>query len=282
MIIDEENNSVFFIEKLNNLKKELDNDTLDLERIRKDIKQLNEFKEYQNYDYLNDLLDPIRRKGVKIPSSKPIPSCSFQLHNYITFRTNSKGNDVFCFNPFFLASDKLINKEVYFGGIKEYLTIGAGMYFFANSNDPYTGTAPYTDWYFPEIPCQMISDVYSKYRVVSACVTLRYLGELDAAQGTIGGGIAFINNPYVGVRLKQTIDGDSGHGSRANGLSQFGNFDLIRDCVYSQENTCLEGLKMLYFPLDNSFEEFKDVYAIEINDIVDIKMDSNKDDEENK
>ena len=38
--------------------------------------------------------------------------------------------------------------------------------------------------------------------------------------------------------------------------AKYGNFDLAMDSFYRQENLCLEGLRELYFPLDNSYEEY--------------------------
>ena len=55
----------------------------------------------QNYEYLMNLMRPERAKGCKIPSQVPVPSCSFQMHNCVTIKTNSSGNCAFLFNPFF-------------------------------------------------------------------------------------------------------------------------------------------------------------------------------------
>lgn len=260
MIIDEDNNNVFIFNKLISLKESLNKEDLDLKKIQKDIKQLDEFDNTQNYEYLNNLLDPIKAKGVKIPSNKPIPSCSFQMHNYITFKTMTNGNDIFTFNPFFLASEALINKPFVYNGTNKYLSTGAGTYFFNNPSTPPDGMSPATNWYFPDYTFQMIPDVYSKYRLVSACVTLRYTGPLDEASGVMGCGISYLNSPYVGTRYKDYPEQVGNAATRNPILDNYGNFELIRDSYYYSENLCIEGLKMLYFPLDNSFEEFKDVW----------------------
>ena len=39
-------------------------------------------------------------------------------------------------------------------------------------------------------------------------------------------------------------------------LAKYGNFDLAMDSFYHQENLCVEGIRELYFPIDNSFEEY--------------------------
>lgn len=259
MIIDEENNSVFFIEKLNNLKKELDNDTLDLQRIRKDIKQLNDYKETQNYDYLNDLLDPIKRKGVKIPSSKPIPSCSFQMHNYLTFRiVAATGDNVFLMNPFFLANTNCLNKRYTASdGVVFTVVRNVGDYFYC-FDQALDGTKSSSSWGFPAAFSQVIPDVYEQYRLVSSCLTLRYVGPLEEAQGVFGGGIVFDKSRKLGMRLKRQDNSEIATGN--SDFDKYANFELIRDSPYFKEFNCLEGIKMLYFPLDNSFNEFKKVY----------------------
>ena len=76
---------------------------LDFTKIQTAIDALQEFNMRNEYRYLNNLLHPEKCKGVKIPSAVPVPSCSFQLHNCITVRTNSVGNLAIMFNPFFLG-----------------------------------------------------------------------------------------------------------------------------------------------------------------------------------
>ena len=39
-------------------------------------------------------------------------------------------------------------------------------------------------------------------------------------------------------------------------MSKYGNFDLAMDSFYHQENLCIEGMRELYFPIDNSYEEY--------------------------
>lgn len=60
----------------------------------------------------------------------------------------------------------------------------------------------------------------------------------------IGGAGAYTDKPAVSVT------------SINSNYSKYGNFDLAMDSFYHQENMPLEGLKMLYFPLDNSYENY--------------------------
>ena len=267
MIIDEPNNNIFIIEKLNNLKNSLDQENLNLRNIKRQIEELSEYDNTKNYEYLKSLLEPINKKGVKIPSNKPIPTCTFQLHNFLTFRTSTKGNDVFCLNPLFLSNDSWRGKEYTVNGLTFNIANNAnnGLYFFNNNNNYLDGKQRIAGWYFASTFSQTIPDVYAKYRVVSACLTVRYIGQLDEVSGVIGGGINYNKNNYLGTRVVGNFGGSGVEewGTRNPVCADFGNFELIRDSFYFQENNCLEGLKMLYFPLDNSFQEFRKVFDCE-------------------
>ena len=267
MIIDEENNSVFLFDKLNNLKNDLNKDKLDLRRIQNEINQISKIDKEEHYEYMKDLLDPIKRKGVKIPSNKLIPSCSFQLHNSFNFASNASGMDLFYLNPFFLANDKALDKlnlsiqgQEY--GCYLHPALGVGTYF-ANVETDELGVNPLPkNWYFPKQSVyQCVPNVYTKYRVVSACMTLQYIGPLESVQGIMGGAIVYKKTRSLGIRYNRTAQENVGvAGSRCVELAEFANIETIRDSFYHQENYCLEGLKMIYFPLDNSFEDFKKVF----------------------
>ena len=259
MIIDEENNNIFIVEKLNSLKNELNRDQVNLKSVQRDIKELEDYDNASQFEYLNALLDPINKKGIKIPSGNPLPSCSFQMHNTIDFSPTATGFDVFCLNPWFLASEKVKDKEIKIASNTYYLNSNVGLYFFNNQASLNTGT-PDKKWYFPRGFSQCIPDVYNSYRLVSACVEVRYTGRLDEAKGIIGGGIDYLKSNYVGFRVASEAGGDPSWGSANPDCEKYTNFEYIRDCFYSQENSALEGLRMLYFPLDNSFEEFKKVW----------------------
>lgn len=259
MIIDEENNSVFLVSKINSLKNTLNRDVIDLNKAMHDMKQLDEYNNARATEYYKDLMDPIQRKGVKIPSEHPVPTCSFQLHNYITFGTNELGCDAFGFNPFFLASDNLGGKRFETTGLKGTFEAVCGTYFY-NNYGLTDGAYDKGLWYAPGGFSQVIPDVYSKYRLVSACAVLRYTGALEEAKGTIGVAITYDKSNYLGGRVAKDNSTEV-WGLRNPLYEKYGNFSLMRDSYYNQENSCLEGLKVLYFPLDKSFEEFKTVFG---------------------
>lgn len=206
----------------------------------KQVMKLAEEKNTDELDYLNCLLYPEKMKGVKIPNVIPVPSCSFQIHSTLTVKTNDKGNLAIFFNPFFLCYHT--NSD---------LPNGYRSSCWINNNDDLIGDADCN--YF--VACDMgqtIPPIYDQYRLVSGCLTAKYIGRVDEASGVIGGAILYDNYGYVG----QGITNIPNAATKNPAIRRLGNFELARDSYYHQENTCLEGIKLLYFPVDNSYEEY--------------------------
>lgn len=259
MIIDKENNNVFIISKLNQLSNVLNQDPINLERVRHMMQQISEFNNAVEYQYMKDLLDPLNKKGVKIPTDTPTPTCSFQLHNYATFRANENGFDVFTCNPWFLAKEGFEGKKVQIGeNTTFYLAGTVSPYFFCRLNTV-DGTKPTDYWSSATSFSFAIPNVYSKYRLVSACAILKYVGELEQAQGVMGAAVTFTKSNDIAFGYGNA-QGTYNYGSLTQNFNDYGDFELMRDSFFSQEASCLEGIKILYFPLDNSYNEFKTVY----------------------
>lgn len=252
-----------FLSYIARLYQSINGEKMDFEDIKNNIDALAKFNKKQEYNYLNNLLYPERCKGVKIPSSVPVPSCSFQLHNCVTLRTNSSGNLGIVFNPFFLsesgpkfrASDDYDPPAMNLGDRvfwADYFTS-----FFVNNDIGLTGYGSNENWEPVNIG-QQIPPVYNQYRLVSASLVVKYIGRMDIASGVIGGAIVFDEDPLVGgtgVSRLNNIANRWNSVPRKN-LAKYGNFDLAMDSFYHQENLCIEGMRELYFPIDNSYEEY--------------------------
>ncbi|MBO7693954.1 MAG: hypothetical protein J6T10_15145 [Methanobrevibacter sp.] len=260
-----DNNDMILITKLNGLRTSLNGDNVNVRSVRQQIRDISRFDQERNFDYLSNLLKPEKAKGCKIPSQIPIPSCSFQLHNAITLTTNSSGNIAFIMNPFFLASNTIVgqrlpNVEGNYTYVHKYLTSA-----WLNNSDTLTGAAADDNW-SPVDFGQTIPPVYDQYRLVSASLVVKYIGRLDNVQGLVGGAILYADNSAIGgqVQVASSATGaydpaGAGTNTVTEGLSQYGNFDLAQDSYYHSENMTLEGVRELYFPIDNSFEEYMKV-----------------------
>lgn len=236
------------------LYKDLNGDTVDIDELENIVDVLAKYKQKSEHSYLENLIHPEKAKGCKIPSPIPVPSTSFQLHNSITLQTNDKGNLAVVFNPFFLYNSNdlgSITSEIAGDSYKpDFYTS-----FFVCKNLGMTGlnSQPFT----PVNVGQGIPNVYDQYRLVSASLIVKYIGRMDITSGVIGGAIVFDENKEIGASGKYThtsvpVDMDS----TTDWVNKYGNFDLAMDSFYHQENLCIEGLRMLYFPIDNTFEEY--------------------------
>ena len=212
--------------------------------------------------YLRDLLKPEKSRGCKIPSQVPVPSCSFQLHNCVTIKTNNSGNCAFIMNPFFLADDSNLKQEI--DGVDFYLHKYLTS-LWVNSNASLSGNAEDYNWEPTNIN-QVLPQVYTQYRLVSAAVHVKYIGRLDSVSGVVGGAIILDDINTVGGKVLATGSSYDESAAGANTISphlyKYGNFELARDSYYHKENNALEGIRMLYFPIDNSYAEYTDITGI--------------------
>jgi len=227
-----------FLNWLVNMHNTLRKDQIQLEEVKHLSEVLLHMKEESSSDYLDSLIKPEMTKGSKIPTSIPVPSSSFQLHNSMTFAPNALGHAAIVFNPFFLSSNT---------------ALPALSTLYINNNAALTGNAA-SNFFIPTNIGQTIPLVYNEYRLVSASIVIRYIGRLDIVQGVIGGAIVFDN----------AVDARDSVVAAANpDLAKYGNFNLAQDSYYFQENMTLNGLREIYFPLDNVFEQYRRMGAAE-------------------
>lgn len=264
-----DNSDLLVVTKLYNLRNSLNAPNLNMSSIKRQIDELATFNRVENYDYLCNLLRPEKARGSKLPSQIPIPSCCFQLRNSITLTTNAAGNVGFYMNPFFLASEAVLGETMAIGEenyyIRNFLTSA-----WVNNSATLTGNGTDSNW-IPINFGQTIPAVYDQYRLVSASLVVRYIGRLDQVKGEIGGAIFYDDTVSLGGQYSSTADGNVSS-TIAPDLAKYGYFDYAQDAFYSKTNMTLEGLRMLYFPIDNSYEEF--VRTTDINTIEGVNSDA--------
>ena len=242
----------------------MNGEKMDFTKIKTAVDALASYNKKSEYNYLNNLLYPEKCKGVKIPSPIPVPSCSFQLHNCVTLTTNASGNLAFMFNPFFLGGkggQAFPNNTIFENSQGTEVKLLAYNYlssFWVNNDAALDGHTANANWTPIDIG-QTIPNVYDQYRLVSASIIVKYIGRLDITSGVIGGAIMYDDNKALASSYS-AVNNQTGQnlpGSTINeGLEKYGNFDLAMDSFYHQENMVLEGVRELYFPLDNSYEEY--------------------------
>ena len=256
-------------DKLNKLKYSLNLDTINLRNIKQQIQSLTNYEEKENYNYLNTLLYPEKSRGCRIPSTIPIPTCTFQLKHTMQLSTNENGCFLGIINPYFLSTQKCWGDmyEFEYGSNKRNVFLREITGFAFSRAGGLDGTTPLGDGvFFNNTDIQTIEDVYSKYRLVSASLNIKYIGALTECSGLVGGAIVtqqvgFMTGRFA-VRTTDITDYDPTWAFYLPyyPMGQYGDFNLLRRCVYSNENYLVEGLRMLYFPVDNSYNEFIPIY----------------------
>lgn len=247
---------IFYNNKLNRLKGCLCADTLDLRDILRQIDELSKYKNIEKYSYLNSLLYPEKARGCKIPSQISASSCSFQLRTTLDLYVPSSGTFMALFNPYFLANSENEGKkfdEVYTNGFY----IGSKLSSFWKND----GSILDDNNWFPYFLNQVIPSVYNQYRLVSASLKIKYTGTLKEVSGTIGCGIWTTPIPSIGGFIQPLNTPSDQYNPQIATMSTGGYFgdlsiDTIRHCMYFTENPILEGIRALYFPLDNSYLEY--------------------------
>lgn len=215
-----------YLHYLAELGKYLHGDKINLNDVSDLLDGMERMKKVAEHEYLNTLIRPERTRGSKIPSQMPLPSSSFQLKQSVNITTNAQGNCCVIMNPFFLASS------------------GTNSTFFINNDATLTGSSS-SNFFTAVAAGQTIPAVYNQYRLVSASVNAKYTGRLDVVQGLIGGAVVFDQ-----TSTPTTI------GTVNANLAKYGDFNLAQDAFFWQEHYSLKGVREIYFPLDNRYEEY--------------------------
>lgn len=251
----------------------VNNEKLDFDKVKNAVDALRDFDAKEQYNYLDNLLHPEKKKGVKIPSAVPVPSNAFQLHNSVTLTTNSSGNMVFIFNPYFLYDkDNLPTYKVanQVGGT-DTCTMNYCTSLAVYNRDDLTGSSVLANnqhfWNYINVG-QGIPNVYSQYRLVSASIVVKYIGRMDIASGVIGGAIIFDESKDIMGTHHSDTQPTANFKNIARNLDKYTNFDIAMDSFYHQENLAVEGLRQLYFPVDNSYEEYTKTFTSDCIDRV--------------
>lgn len=256
------------IEKIHNIYKSLRTKDKNINTIIKNINDL--VIEDDENEYLKCLLYPEEYKGVKIPSDVPLPSCTFNFHETVTIKTNEVLG--FVFNPIFLYNFERLDNKVYssYGKIYDITDIEGNNEIYNKSftldyltsfcrlrcvnGEPYFDKASIT----PHRINQKLPEIYNSYRLVSACAIVKYIGKVETANGIIGGTILNDESNYLsGKTLSRYIQYPMF--ILDNEIQKYSDYKLLKNNIYHKENNCLDGMKLIYYPLDNSYTEFIDV-----------------------
>lgn len=217
-----------FYNMLGDLFINLTGEELDLKRTSDMIKILALLQRKQKKNYIKALLYPEKTKNARVPCKFPVSSHTIQQTDFMTITTNSLGNFQLEFNPQnFLSA---VGTEVY---LNTDPTLNGNTMLAAGT---YTAPNVLTNSFATTVN-------FSAFRVVSACMIIQYVGNLQDQKGRLGGAIEFTATSTSDPVLNQ--------------YSQFNNID---DKMFSQVVDTMDGIKICYFPKD-----YQDFNFVKVN-----------------
>ena len=239
------------------LKELLNSKKLDLNSIRYMLKKLDTSEDENKYEYYKALLEPETHSQTKIPSKSGVPSVVFQLKSscnpYIYY--NEGGKCVYKINPYFLMTrdfDRSYSIKYQAGNMVLYYTPFECYQSFKYRE--YSNNPSFNEKYF--INQYIEPEIYDSYRLVSASVQVKYVGNIRATKGVIGGGIMTEEESNLIVCHGRVSTGTYEYSLSGLNDTITDVIQRIRNAAYFQENSCLEGLRMIYFPIDKSYNNF--------------------------
>lgn len=262
--------NIFLDNKLKRLKLSLESDVLNLGAIKRQIDELATYRNVMQYDYYKDLIDP-KRRGVKIPSEIPIPSCTFTLKKTIVIPY--VGDTLIKYNPFFLASPDILGtyRKNIWAERYNYFARPLTSFLYSMERNAIERQLYYA-YISADIGQEIPENVYSAYRLVSASIRVSYQGPIEDAQGYLFGAPVLLNDQSIpgGYYSKNNPDMPYDPSAHPYALvSRSGDFmkeEYLRKQPYYSETNCLNALQFNYFPPDNSFLEY--VYFLKESEII--------------
>lgn len=250
---------------LDKLKDLICDNKLNLCSIKKEIDMINESNNCQD-KYLKDLLDPINRRNVKIPSKNPVPTVAFQMKTCSDVTLNEEGEAFISVCPFFLCDDSFYGKVI---GYSIFDEEKEGYEWFT-----YICKTLSASYHYDARPVEFLKDafnlsmaveegIYVKYRLVSAALKVIYIGTVGSSSGTISGAISLqadknmMVHTFGNIRTGVFPPGDDMFYPASDVKPK--DIEYMRYMPSFKERKCLEGITMLYYPVDNSYYQFYDL-----------------------
>lgn len=215
---------------LGKMHKMLNKDEIPVEDFQDAIKLLDHIKKGSESKYLKNLVYPEDANDAKIPTRFPVPSSSFQLHSSFMTSTNAAGNVSGYLNPWFLGNSGESS-------------------FYVNNDATLTGNSASNFFTNVEAGQNVPAYIYTRYRLVSLSLQVSYVGRWDIVSGMVGGAITF--DPAIGD--------PSAVGTVELAGARYGQYDLIDDSYFSYRTQAINGLRLIYVPIDPSQEEYQTV-----------------------
>ena len=237
--------------------------------------------------YLDTLLNPEKKTSFKMPNSVSLPTCNYQYHYSFEDFLSANNSYTYIYNPFFMYNENMIHtvsyNNVLYGPhgftidptsavnieIRKKKNMNYG--FFTDLSTFLRADHSRKNKFLAYDIKQGIKPIYSKYRLISSCITVKFIGVLSEVSGIIRGAIITeeSNKLYGTYCLSYMTEGIGDYGSgveeyidktKDKTLNKYLDNNNIINSIYYKENNLIDGIRLLYFPLDNSYEEFVDLF----------------------
>lgn len=214
-------------------------------------------------DYVYGLYHPEvvyeQHMDIKMPARLPIPTTTFSFKDTFTIAPNADGNFCLVWTPNFLGSESRLSSPYFDSVYTQNYSFGFSTIVYNNENS-LTGNAPNDSGWKAHL-FKRVNQDFSKYRLTSACLKVRYTGKVLDQSGMIAACASYLPmNRLVAATTGLLTDWHVAQ-SHSQSFSWAGDFDTIRQGQWAKSTSLVsdpDGLTVLYMPSDPLSEVFVD------------------------
>lgn len=225
-------------------------------------KQVNDYHDDSLAEYVYGLFHPdaVYRENmnIKAPSILPIPTTNFAFKETFTINPNYNGNFVLVWSPNYLGDSKHICKLLktdpaynngYFSNL--YYSVDGDL-------DGNSIAKTYKAQVFKHI-----TQDFNKYRLTSACIKVKYTGQVLQQSGMMSACASFMEFPRAIISLPTTYTMPASYDipNIYPQLQRLGDFDTIRQGQWAKTINIVDepsGITCVYIPTDTMSQAFVD------------------------
>jgi hypothetical protein len=248
------NNGLFTQKQLSSIK-DIINKYVVAEREEGLVDAYDSFSRNMMADYVYGLYHPDivfnENLDIKSPSYLPIPTTNFRFKETVSFSPNLNGNFCLYWQPNFLGSqDKLL--ELY-TRVDDQFDRNFSSLYYNNDGQLYGNTSLSNGW--RAFPFRNVKQTFSKYRLTSACLKIRYTGKVINQSGMIAASATYKDTYRTVQFLPQGYDAPFYEipNDVKDKLASFCDFDNIRQGQWAKTISVVDepsGLTCIYVPTD--------------------------------
>lgn len=241
-----------------------------------------DYQQNINADYVYGLYHPdvVYRENlvIKSPNIVPIPSSTFAFKETFYTKPNEAGNIVFCWNPNYLGSSDEIVRYSQPQGVGSYTGHFSNLLYC--NDESLSGNADTAQW--EAVRFRHVTQDFSKYRLTSACIKIKYTGKVLNQSGQFSACASFMEFPRTVMLYANQVNPPATYNlplAITPQLRRLGDFDNIRQGQWARTVNVVaepDGITCVWLPVDTLSSVF-----VDNADSVDPKIDQDFYDEGN-